>query len=71
MVSVPIHLYKEYAFKCPFHFLLLYWYQDTLGENMIFREQMKSMSMLDVFFQCAHLLLAYVNQVRGMRWSSM
>jgi hypothetical protein len=33
-----------------FSFLLLYWYQDTLGVNMIFRGQMKSMLMLDVFF---------------------
>jgi hypothetical protein len=47
---VPIQLYKEYAFKCPFHFLLLYWHQDTLGVNMIFREQMKSNSMLDDLF---------------------
>jgi hypothetical protein len=71
MVSVPIQLYKEYAFKSPFHFLLLCWYQDTLGVNMIFREQMKSKSMLDVLFQCAQLLLSYVNQVRREWWSCM
>jgi hypothetical protein len=61
---VTLQLYKEYAFKCPFHFELLYWYQDTLHVKMILSEQMKSMSVLDVLFQCAQLFLSYVKQVR-------
>jgi hypothetical protein len=32
--------------------------------NMILSEQTKSMSVLDVLFQCAELFLSYVNQVR-------
>jgi hypothetical protein len=35
---------------------------------MIFREQMKSMSMLDVLFHCA---VSYVNQVRSSELSKL
>jgi hypothetical protein len=70
MVSVSRQLYKEYAFKCPFHFLFLCLYPDTLGVNMILRE-LRIKSMLDVLFQCAQLFLPYVNQVQRKGWSSM
>jgi hypothetical protein len=36
---------------------LLYWYQDTLFVNVILREQMKSMAVLNVLFQCAAISL--------------
>jgi hypothetical protein len=51
--SVTLQLYKTYDFKYPFHFYLLCWYQNTLHVNMILREQMKSISVLDILFLCA------------------